>query len=50
MVSNNLMNNASPEEANETQNAETRDGATDAAGAVAGYPSTLALDQNLHLL
>jgi len=50
MATNNLLNNTNPDDPSECQNTEPREGATDAVGAVAGYPSTLALDQNLQLL
>ena len=46
MATNNLLNNTNPDDPSECQNTEPREGATDAVGAVAGYPSTLALDQN----
>jgi len=39
-----------PDDLTVCPNTEPRSGATDAAGPVAGFPSTLALDQNLKLL
>ena len=50
MVTNNIISMTDPNEITVCPNSEPRTGATDAAGAVAGYPSTLALDQNLQLL
>ena len=47
MVSNNIISMTDPNDVSECPNTEPRTGAADAAGAVAGYPSTLALDQNL---
>ena len=47
MVANNIISMTDPNDVSECPNTEPRTGATDAAGAVAGYPSTLALDQNL---